>query len=930
MLTTRLRFEHRRTGEPALGLGTDRPRLSWVNADAPDGFVQAAAEVELTRTPWGGASVTRTVALAGPDQVLVAWPDEPLASRERVVVRVRAIGDDSAVADWSDPAVAEAGLLATADWGDARFVSPAEIGAQDAPAPALLSSLEVPGGVRSARLHITAHGWYEVLVNGVKVGADWFGPGWTVYPKRLRYYSYDVTDLLTPGRNDLAILLGDGWFRSPLTWELRRNFYGDRLAALARLEVVTDDGSHLVLATDGTWRAVETHIIANSLYGGEHQDLRRPLLGTDLSPVEPIDASLDRLVAAEGPAVREVARVVAQRVWRSPAGKLLVDFGQNLVGLTRLTVRGLMAGHRVTVRHAEVLEHDELGTRPLRKATATDTYVLGGPDEQVLQAHFTFHGFRYAEVDGLDDLAAADIEAVVLSSDVVRTGWFESSDDLLNRLHDNVFWGMRGNFVDVPTDCPQRDERLGWTGDLQVFSPTALFLADVAGFLSSWSADLAAEQKPDGNVPIVIPNALDGQSRMGDMVSAAWGDAAVIVPWNVYRATGDLDLLRRQLPSMKAWVDRVDQAAGEDHLWTGGFQFGDWLDPDAPPDSPAAAKADSDLVATCCFCHSADLTARACEAVGDTAGAARYATLADAVRAAFQHRYVTPDGLIFGDAPTSYAQAIVWHILTPEQAVNAGDRLADLVRLASFRISTGFVGTPIITDALSSTGHADVAYRLLQERACPSWLYPVTMGATTIWERWDSMLPDGTINPGEMTSFNHYALGGVADWMHRVVGGLGFDPVTRSVTVAPVPGGTLTHASARLDTPYGPAASAWRRDGGQVIVQAVVPAGLVGHVVLPDGTTREVASGTHTFTVTPQARDERPATIRDLIGSPYWTAVSAAVVAKTPFHDDRALAKALAKALDAPVGLVAMAATLGGTAGPLGELTAEIDAILAA
>lgn len=924
---TSVRFEHRDASEPALGLGTGTPRLSWWTTDAPDGFIQAGAEIEITRTPWGGDPSTSSVTLTGPDQVLVDWPAAPLAARERAEVRVRTLGAGDCPGRWSEPAVAEVGL-APSDWGDASFITPAVIGKTDAPAPALVTSFDVPGDVRTARLHITAHGWYEATINGQRVGEDWFGPGWTAYKARLRTYTYDVTDLLHAGDNDVAILLGEGWYRSPITWEMRRDLYGDTLAALARLEVVTVDGSRHVLATDGSWQAVETRILDNSLYGGEVQDLRRPLLGTERSAVTTQKADLGILVAPEGPPVRQTGRLGAQRVWRSPAGRLLVDFGQNLVGVTRLTVRGLEAGRQLTIRHAEVLEHDELGVRPLRKAAATDTYTIAGADEEVLVPHFTFHGFRYAQVEGLDDLDPGDIEAVVLGTDLTRTGWFDCSDPLLTQLHENVVWGMRGNFLDVPTDCPQRDERLGWTGDIQVFGPTALYLYDAAGFLSSWLRDLAAEQGPDGNVPVVVPDALRGDDFWGAMVAAAWGDAAVVVPWTLYTTTGDAAILQRQLPSMKAWVDKISATAGADHLWLGGFQFGDWLDPDAPPDSAAEAKADSDLVATACYFHVADLTSRACAALGDDEGSARYAALADAVRTAYLARFVTPDGLIFGDAPTSYAQAIVWGILPPEALGLAGDRLADLVRGSAFRVSTGFVGTPIITDALTLTGHVDVAYRLLQETGCPSWLYPVTMGATTIWERWDSMLPDGTINPGEMTSFNHYALGAVADWMHRVVAGLAFDPRTRTVAVAPVPGGTLERASAQLDTPYGRAESGWAREGERVRVEAVVPAGLTGRVTLPDGTRHEVASGSHSWTVMASATTSRPATVRDLLGSTSWEPVWRAVAARTGLADDRAVAKAVRKILDAPVSAIADTVTLGGTQGAAQEIRQEIAAII--
>ena len=926
METTHVRFEHRPAGEPALGLGTATPRLSWRVDGAPDGFVQAHAEAEVTRTPWGGPASTDVVTLAGDAQVLVDWPVAPLAARERAEVRVRVTGADGAASEWSAPAVVEAGLLEVADWGEARFVSPSTLGAIGAPAPALVAALEVPGGVRDARLHITAHGWYEVHLNGARVGEDYFGPGWTAYEKRLRTYTYDVTALLRSGANDVAILLGEGWWRSPITWTMIRGLYGDRLAALARLEVVTDAGEQLVLATDGTWRAAETNIDENTLYGGESVDLRRPVVGEASDGVDVLDASLEVLVAAEGPAVRVTDVLGAQRVWRSPSGALLVDFGQNVVGFTRLRVRGLAAGAKVVVRHAEVLEHDELGVRPLRNAKATDTYVVAGPDAAVLEPRFTFHGFRYAEVSGVDDLDAGDIDAVVTGSALTRTGWFECSEPLVNQLHSNVVWGMKGNFVDVPTDCPQRDERLGWTGDIQVFSPSALFLHDAVGFLGNWAADLAAEQASDGTVPIVVPNAL--RDGMGAMPAAAWGDAATVVPWNVYALSGDVEVLRRQVGSMKAWVDKVDSIATGD-LWLGGFQFGDWLDPDAAPDNPADAKADPDIVASACFYHSADLTARACAVLGDEAGAVKYRRLAEAIKAAFQRAFVTPAGRMLSDSATVYAQAIVWGLLSEEQTAFAGARLADLARLASFRVSTGFVGTPLICDALSLTGHTDVAYGLLLERGCPSWLYPVTMGATTIWERWDSMLPDGTINPGEMTSFNHYALGAVADWMHRVVAGLAFDPLTRVITVAPEPGGTLTHARARLETPYGSAESSWRREGSSVVVDAVVPAGLTGHVVLPDGQTFAVASGRHSWTVEVPVAGGHPGTVRELISSPYWKDVAKVVTAKTPFGDDLALAKRMARTLDAPVAALGMAATMGGMMGPADEVQADVDAVLA-
>ncbi len=417
-------------------------------------------------------------------------------------------------------------------------------------------------------------------------------------------------------------------------------------------------------------------------------------------------------------------------------------------------MNGLAPGDEVIVRHAEVLEDDELGIRPLRAAKATDTYLVAGSGEEILEPALTFHGFRYAEVTGVPELRSEDIDAVVVGSDLRRTGWFTSSHELLNRFHDNVVWSMRGNFLDVPTDCPQRDERLGWTGDIQVFAPTAMFLFDTAGFLSSWLGDLRAEQHPDGSVPFVVPDVLRDHSP----AAAAWGDAATIVPWVLYQRTGDRGILARQLPSMCRWVDKVAELAGPDLLWSGGFQFGDWLDPTAPPDHPGKAKADPDVIATAYLARSAQIVATAARVLHRLDVADQYAALARAVRTSFAHAYVTPGGRVLSDAQTVYALAIMWDLLpSEEQRDEAGRRLADLVRESGYRISTGFVGTPLVADALTTTGHADVAYRLLLQTECPSWLYPVTMGATTIWERWDSMLPDGSINPGEMTSFNHYA-----------------------------------------------------------------------------------------------------------------------------------------------------------------------------
>nr|WP_322723570.1 glycoside hydrolase family 78 protein [Streptomyces spongiae] len=788
------------------------------------------------------------------------WPFDDLPARARKTVRVRVAGVDRQFSAWSEPGRVEVGLTTPEDWS-AVFVSPDwdEDVQADQPSPFLRRAFALRGPVRAARLYATALGVYEAEINGVRVGDDVLAPGWTAYDKRLRYQTYDVTDLLRPGRNALGAVLGEGWFRGRIGFDGKtRALYGDRLAFLAQLEVEYTDGTTERVTTDDTWRSATGPVLASSLYDGETYDARLERAGwsepehddSGWRGVRTVPRDLGTLVAPDGPPVRRVEELAPREVITSPSGRTILDFGQNLVGRLRLTVSG-EAGRTLTLRHAEVLQEGELCTAPLRTAAAIDSYTLCGEEAETFEPRFTFHGFRYAEITGQpDDFDPMTVRAVVLHSDLERTGTFDSSDTLLDRLHENVVWSMRGNFLDLPTDCPQRDERLGWTGDIQVFSPTAAYLYDSAGFLASWLADLATEQAEDGVVPAVVPKVAIGL----DSATAAWGDAAVFVPWALYERYGDTGILAAQYDSMRAWVDHVASLAGDSRLWDTGFQFGDWLDPTAPAGRPDAAATPGELVATAYHARSADLLARAAEILGHAEDAARYRTLADETRAAFQAEYVTGAGRMMADAPTAYALALCFDLLASDtQRAHAGRRLAQLVRANGYKIATGFVGTPLICDALTLSGHLDTAYRLLLQQECPSWLYPVTQGATTIWERWDSLLPDGTVNPSGMTSFNHYALGAVADWLHRTVAGLApAAPGYRRLRVEPRPGGGLTHARAALRTPYGRAEVSWSLAAGELTVETLVPPNTTAEVVLPgsDGAAPLlVGSGRHTWTV---------------------------------------------------------------------------------
>lgn len=858
-----------------LGIGISRPRLSWIVETDIQNWYQRAYEIEAFNEDdeW----IDRTGQVESSQSVLIPWPFSELHSRQRVNLRVRVWGTDGSASDWSEAIPIEMGLLQPGDW-HAQFISPAweEDKAIPNPAPYFRREFELTAEVRSARLYITALGVYEAEINGKVVGDHVLAPGWTVYDSRLRYQTFDVTGLLQPGKNAIGALVGDGWFRGRLGFGGgRRNIYGEDLALSAQLEINYQNGTTETIITDESWRAATGPILMNSLYNGETYDARLELEGwsspkfnaADWQAVRLIDWDKRVLEAPVGPPVRRVEELPPLSITESPSGKTIVDFGQNLVGRIVMKVKG-PAGHTVTLRHAEVLEDGELCTRPLRFADATDRYTLKGEGVETWEPRFTFHGFRYVEVDNWPgELAADDLTAVVIHSDMERTGWFETSDPLLNKLNHSVVWGMRGNFLDVPTDCPQRDERLGWTGDIQVFSPTAAFIYDVSGFLQSWLIDLAIEQrKAGGVVPQVVPMILDRP-----MSGAAWADAATIVPWVLYERFGDEKIIADQYESMKAWVDYIVETVGEDDLWDTGFQYGDWLDPTAPPDKPGQARTDKAIIASGYYVHSAELVAQSAELLGYTDDQRYYLSVAKKIKDAFAREYITPAGRLMSDTETAYSLAITFNLFsTKEQRQHAGDRLADLVRDSGYHIRTGFVGTPLICDALCITGHCKMAYRLLMQKECPSWLYPVTMGATTIWERWDSMMPDGSINSGEMTSFNHYALGAVADWMYRTIGGLmPAKPGYQQMEIRPQPGGDLTHATVRHLTPYGLAESAWKIENGKFELDVRVPPNTTARVTLPgdDSPAKEVGSGVWHWSISYQdGRMQGPYTVEDLIG----------------------------------------------------------------
>lgn len=850
-----LRAEHH--DEP-LGIGTPVPRLSWVTETDESGWAQTAYEL--------AAGSTSTGRIDSPEQVLVAWPFTPLASRERREVRVRVWGPQGSVSGWSEPLAVEAGLLDAELW-KAEMISPVlpPQGAGGEPAAMLRGEVTLPSDLVSVRIRATAHGAMTLHLNGRPVGDDVLHPGWTSYESRLRYRTWDVTELARSGANALGVHLADGWFRGYLGFGGRRAIYSDTTAALVQLEATGSDGSITVCGTDGSWRSTLGPVTRADLYMGETYDARRELVGWDepgfddsrWDAATPVDLDRSRLVAPDGPPVRRTEVLPVAEVITTPSGRTVLDFGQNLVGRLRVRMPEAPTGTTVTLRHAEVLEDGELGTRPLRAARATDELISAGP-AFVRESEFTVHGFRYAEVTGWPgEVDPCAFDAVVTHTDMRRLGTFEASDPDLSRLHENIVWGMRGNFLDIPTDCPQRDERLGWTGDLQVFAPTAAFLHDTAGMLTGWLADLAADQHEDGNVPPYVPFVVADEQMPPLDAEAGWGDAATVVPWTMYERSGDAGILRAQWTSMTAWVDRLAARGGERLHFADGFSFGDWLDSAAPDDQPWAARLPWQAVAVAYLANSAQILRNAARVLGEADAETKYGALFDRAAARFRDEYVTPSGRAAFPSQTAYALAIRFGLLTEDQREHAGRLLAEQVRDDGFTVGAGFLGTPHIADALADTGQAGTAWKMLMQRESPSWLYAVTMGATTVWERWNSMLPDGSINPGEMTSFNHYALGAIADFLHRRVAGLApAAPGYRRLRIAPLPSPALTWARASHETPYGRAAVSWTYEGTAFALEVAVPPSTEAEVVLPgESDPVIVASGTHRFVSTYEAPD---------------------------------------------------------------------------
>ena len=868
---TKLRIEH---GPRSLGVGNPAPRLSWW---LPSG-VENQRSYEVETSVDGQTNSTGQV--ESDQSVLVPWPLGPLGSRSRCSWRVRVEGDNGWTA-WSEPDVFEVGLLDSGDWFG-HFIGMREDETVSLPRgerPALYARREFVVGRRPnlGRLYATAHGVYELFLDGQRVGDLELTPGFTSYHSHLECQTYDITEYLEPGDHTLVAVVSDGWWRGAVGFTHQDFCFGKSLALLVQLEIDLGGGEIAHIGTDRSWElSTEGPIVAADLMEGERVDLRVPFPPASGWVTADVVAEPDaRLTASPSPPTRRIARFRPASIARLDSERQVVDFGSNLNGWISVAGSRLgPTGNRVRLRHGEMLGTDgdvdtdhlrsfDYFTRESIEVGQVDEVVSSGPASPTFEPRHTTHGFQYTSVCGADDLTPDDVTGILVHTDLERTGWFSCSDERLNKLHEAAMLSFVDNACEVPTDCPTR-ERAGWTGDWQIFVPAAAFLYDVAGFSDRWLRDLSADQWKDGRVanfapdPYNVPGKEKGPA--GYLTgSAGWGDAAVLVPYEMWKSYGDLNLLHRQYASMRAWVEfalaraaghrhpsrvaaRPEAAAHEAYLWDIGFHWGEWCEPGADPEPILSGEIDVAEIATAYLYRSMCTLAEVADLVGISFDARLYELTATKVREAWRAEFLDADGTVLRDSQSNLARALAFGLVDEVERTQVAEQLVKRILDDGTTVGTGFLATPFLLNVLADHGHSDIAYELLLQTKPPSWLYMVESGATTIWENWEGLDSNGS------GSLNHYSKGVVVSFLHRYIAGLRplvGSPAYRSFEVRPVLGGGITHAEARLLSPYGPIETSWNLEGDSFFVRVSVPPGTQAQVTLPDGKTMTWDPGTH-------------------------------------------------------------------------------------
>jgi alpha-L-rhamnosidase len=848
-----------------IGIGVSHPRFSWKMSSTNRNESQSAYTIQVVE---GKKLVWNSGKVASSTSLFVPYAGEALKSNTKYTCKLQ-VWNANGKASKEATAFFITALLNQQDW-KAKWISsglPADT--VNGRVPFFIHPFVLKKPVKSVRAFVTTKGAYDAQINGSRVGDSYLNPGWTSYNKHLQYQVYDVTKQVKQGMNEIQVQVGSGWYRTRLGWMNNQNYYGSQTALLWQLEISYQDGTKETIISDKNWQTGYTAILSSEIYDGEHIDTR--IQSTIIGNAIEVAGNYTALEAQINEPIKKQEVLSVKRVLTSQRGYKILDFGQNIVGWVKLNVKG-KTGQKVVLRHVEMLDKKgEPYFENLRSAKAIASYDLNG-EQQTIEPHFTFFGFRYVQVEGIE-VNPGDYQAIALHSDMSSTGSFETSNPLLNQLQSNIRWGQKGNFLDVPTDCPQRDERLGWTGDAEVFSRTASFNFNVNQFFAKWLKDIKADQFPNGAVPFVIPDILNKPNAPASAQNGAagWSDASIIIPYNIYTTYGDKQILENQYESMKAYLNYVRGVAKND-LWNTGFQFADWLsyrvDDSKGMIGQKSAVTDNYLVAQCFYAYNTELMVKTARILGKAEDYKEWEKLLDRIKLQFQKEFMTANGRLISDTQTAYILALQFDMIPGNLREAALERLVNNIKSYQYHLTTGFLGTPFLNPVLSRFGRNDVAYSLLLQETYPSWLYPVKAhGATTIWERWDSMKPDSTFQDPGMTSFNHYAYGAIGDWMYRTIGGIDteeFDGAGyKQIVIKPELGGKLTFAKTSLETPYGKVSTDWTVNLTGFTLKVEVPVNTTATVILPafgtnkrfqdglelTGNRVRIGSGSYTFTI---------------------------------------------------------------------------------
>jgi alpha-L-rhamnosidase len=865
-----LRSEYRQN---PIGIDTLHPRLSWELAASKPNQVQAAYQILVADRPdaltTGQANMWDSGKVETAQCNQVVYKGQPLLSAQQYWWTVRVWDHAGQVSDYSTAASWQMGLLDQKDWR-ASWIGLEVTATHDPvmkPSLYMRRSFSSAIQVHKAVLFATARGCYRALLNGHPVGDDVLNPGWTDYPQRTQYRTYDVTHLIKQGPNVIAAVVADGWYAGYVGQNSMRNHYGQAPELLMQLHIEYETGEKTILVTDAAWKAATGPICYSDLLMGEYYDARleMPSWGepdfddSAWQPVHVNDRDETPLVAQVDQPIRVTRHLQPIKITQPKAGIHIFDLGQNMVGWVRLTVKG-EAGTKIQLRHSEVLNPDgTLYTENLREAKQTNTYILNGNGTETYEPSFTFHGFRYVEVTGLPETPTpASITGCVIHNDLPDTGTFDCSNPMVNQLWKNILWGQRGNFVSIPTDCPQRNERLGWTGDAQVFFRTASFNMDVASFFSKWMVDLVDGQSSVGGFPDFAPRIamkLDVGPDAVDWDGApAWGDAGIIIPHRLHQTYGDVRIIKRHYEAMTRWMAYIADA-NPDYLRKHrcNHNFGDWLS--------LGTETPKTLVATAYWYYCTQLMSQMAASIGKDDDAQVYRDLGQNIRKSFISEYVSPDGSVAGGTQTGYVLALHFGLIPDELRSSAITRLLKTVADNDWHLATGFLGTPLICPVLTETGHVDAAYRLLLNETYPSWGYMIKQGATTMWERWDGWTDENGFQDPDMNSFNHYAYGAIGEWLYRYVAGIDLDESMsdyhgyKRVRIRPYPDGRLSYAHATYRSIYGPISSHWWFEGDQFHLQVSIPANITARIYVPATDVRQMRDSDETTTTDLKAVD---------------------------------------------------------------------------